>query len=92
MSLCCPNCFHNKTAKAFILENGKEGDCYYCRAEETTVIEAYELKNLFREIVSLYEPMEHGDNFRHDSYIDDIGETLAQLLIENWGIFREIVL
>lgn len=90
MSLCCPNCFRNETAKAFILENGEEGNCGYCQAEETTVIEASELKNLFLGVVNLYQPLEHGENFRYDSPTFDFGEeSLAQLLNGDWQIFND---
>lgn len=90
MSDCCTNCFLNETARAFIRESGEFGDCDYCGSVDVEVIAAWRLKNLFRGVVSLYQPLEHGENFRNDADLQYWpGASLWTLINDDWKIFND---
>src|SRR6266496_1198126 len=83
MSQVCANCFEDKIAQRFIRKNGAIGKCDFCDSKKRKVVDAHELRDLFDEVLGLYEPYEPAPG--SDSWS---GETLAGCLQE-WEIFSE---
>jgi hypothetical protein len=83
MSHVCTKCFRDRIARNFIKAHGILGDCEFCGSQNRKVIHAYKLRELFREVIGLYQPYEAppGSEFWG-------GETLAECLAE-WEIFPE---
>lgn len=83
MSFVCAKCFQDKIAKRFIRENGTLGNCDFCSSKHRKVLEAYKLRSLFEQLLSLYQPYE----LPPGSQIPG-GESLAECL-RDWEIFNE---
>lgn len=83
MSNVCRGCFEDKIARNYIRDNGTIGDCDFCGSKRRKVIEARKLRNLFEEVVGLYDRYEPAPGADWGG-----GDTLAQCLQE-WEIFNE---
>lgn len=75
---CCRQCFEDPLLKEYIKEHGNPGDCESCGAEAEYVIEAADLEVLFHRFTGLYYPSD-----------SDRGDSLANLLAWEWGIFND---
>jgi len=84
MSYVCANCFQDKIARRFIRNKGISGDCDFCGSKNRKVIQAYQLRDLFEEVVGLFEQYELPPG--SESWMG--GETLAKCL-QDWEIFPE---
>jgi len=90
--LCCVNCFNDKHTNLieFIKQNGKAGRlCDYCGKKRTTVIDPGRLRPLFEPILTLYKPLETGENVLPDENWMDVGEPLATLLDQDFFVFSD---
>lgn len=83
MSSVCANCFQDKIAQRFIRKNGSLGQCDFCEAKGRKVLETYKLRDLFEEVLSLYEPYEPPPGSQSWG-----GQSLAECL-QGWEIFNE---
>jgi RES domain-containing protein len=86
---CCEACFEDDSLKGHIRRRGKRGSCQYCRARGKYVIDAAELEPFFTRFTDLYSPVDLGGNVPPDVDPLEVGEQLATLIYEQWGIFSE---
>ena len=86
---CCEACFDDEFLKDYIRQNGKRGTCQYCRARGKHVIEAGELESLFARFTDVYSPLQPGINAPPDVDVLRVGDRLARLIQDQWGIFSE---
>ena len=86
---CCEGCFKDDFLKDYIRRHGRRGSCQYCRARGRYVIDAAELEALFARFTELYSPVEPGVNVPPDVDVLEVGEQLATLIQDQWGIFSE---
>lgn len=75
-------CFSNRRA-------GQCGTCQCCLARGKYVIEARELEPLFDRFTDRYSPLEVGANVPPDVDVLRVGDQLATLIQDQWGIFSE---
>lgn len=73
----CIQCFKDKVVREEISERNELGDCDWCGAKKVCIIPIFELGELFRGVVSIYEPA--GFN----------GDSLGYLLQDEWEIFSD---
>jgi hypothetical protein len=80
---CCTNCFNDKEIIGFIyLYSTEKGDCDFCDAVNTEIIDPRELEEQFQPIISLFKP------------ITDLGiavpeeRLLHQKVQDIWKIFK----
>lgn len=72
----CPNCFNDLELKSHIESNKtKTGDCDFCNAKSTTLIEIGELLDFFEEFFNVFEPDIHGEN-------------MVNLIQRDWRLFK----
>jgi RES domain-containing protein len=86
---CCEACFDDEYLKDQIRRNGKRGTCQYCRARGKCVIEAGELEPLFSRFTEAYSPLQPGINAPPDVDVLRVGDPLATLIQDQWGIFSD---
>jgi hypothetical protein len=79
----CSKCFQDKIARRFIRQHGSVGDCDYCDSTQLKVLPAYRLRDLFEEVLGLYERYEPAPGFESWG-----SQSLAECLQE-WEIFNE---
>ena len=89
----CTRCLINPTVRRFIFKNGEPGSCDVCDSENTTVLDASTLAEIFEPLLQLYHPAESGQDYAWDPeeqkpMFGDYGEPL-QDLIQEWGIFGD---
>ena len=58
MKLCCTECFSDSYLKEYINNNGKIGNCTYCKTKKIKCIQPDKLQHLFDEVVPLYTVVE----------------------------------
>jgi RES domain-containing protein len=86
---CCEACFEDDSLKDYIRRHGRRGSCQYCRARGKYAIDAAELEPFFSRFTDLYSPVDLGGNVPPDADVLEVGEQLATLIYEQWGIFSE---
>ncbi len=86
---CCEACFDDEFLKDYIRRNGKRGACQYCRARGKYVLEAGQLEPLFARFTDLYSPLQVGVNVPPDVDVLRVGDHLATLIQDQWGIFSD---
>lgn len=86
---CCEACFDDPILKDDIRRRGKRGRCAFCRRRGLFTIEAGELEELFTRFTDIYSSVRPGENVPPDVDAIDVGEFLATLIQEQWGIFSE---
>lgn len=86
---CCEACFEDAFLKDYIRRNGRRGSCQYCGAKGKYVIDAAELESLCTRFTELYSPLDVGGNVPPDVDVLRVGEQLATLIYEQWGVFSE---
>jgi RES domain len=86
---CCEACFDDEFLKDYIRRHGERGSCQYCRTRGKSVIDAAELEPFFTRFTDLYSPVDVGGNVPPDTDVLAVGEQLATLIYEQWGIFSE---
>lgn len=86
---CCEACFDDNFLKDYIRRHGRRGSCQYCLAHRKYAIEAGELELLFARFTTVYSPLNPGVNAPPDVDVLRVGDRLATLIQEQWGIFSE---
>ncbi len=76
-SLVCHRCFKDKIIIDLIRREGRKGLCDWCEARSLYVIPLHELGDMFRDVVSIYQPG------------DINGDHISYLLQEDWNIFSD---
>lgn len=89
MLLCCENCFDDGYLKEYIREVGSTGVCQYCGSTGAYCINVAQLSGLFEPVIDLYEPLERGVHYTDGDDPHRIGDSLTQLLNEDWEIFSD---
>lgn len=89
---CCEACFDDAFLKEHIRQHSRLGTCQHCHSRRKFVIEASELQPLFTRFIRLYQPAEPGINIPVDADVLRMGEPLATLIQDQWGIFSEKLL
>lgn len=74
-SLACHRCFKDKSLIDFIRKQGKRGWCDWCGGRNVYIVPLYELGEIFREAVTIYQPGAWDD------------ESISFLLQEDWQVF-----
>jgi hypothetical protein len=77
-NVACIKCFKDKRLQKFIRETGTKSHCPWCGARNTYVVPLEELGPLFRDVAIIYNPVAW-----------DMGDTISDLLQEDWEIFSE---
>lgn len=86
MPLCCQNCFDDPILHKEIRDNGENGNCHYCGANDTLCIEASELETHFLNLAELYNEVENfmpGEELKEHE-----GVFLGEAIQDDWGIFN----
>ena len=89
---CCTECFDDDYLREYIQQEGEVGECAYCGAAEVPSIDPGKLADLFQPLLELYEPAQYGVNVMPGQEMFRVGETLAQLMYEDWQLFSDGVL
>jgi RES domain-containing protein len=76
-SRACHRCFKDKVLIDFIRKKGQRGWCDWCGARNVYVLPLYELGDVFRDAVSIYEPAD----WTYDS--------ISFLLQGDWEVFSD---
>lgn len=77
----CDRCFADKYLIEMIRSEGKRGRCPWCGSRKARVLHLSELTPLFRQLVGTYV----------QTYDIDRGDTIEQLIQDDWGIFSEAI-
>ena len=78
----CYHCFDHKPLKRWIRERATErGLCPWC-GKKGALFPLSELSATFRDVASLYEPIECPDAYHR-------GELISFLLDDSWGVFSD---
>lgn len=85
---CCEKCFEDKALVKHIQRKGKKSWCDFCKARNVRVVPAASLSEMFKQVVSLFEPVEKGKHFLDDPTA--VGETLPECLElkKGWRVFK----
>lgn len=86
---CCEACFDDQYLKDHIRQHGRLGTCQYCRSRRKFVIKAGDLQPLFTRFTEIYAPVNAGINVPNDVDVLDYGQSLADLIQEQWDLFSE---
>jgi hypothetical protein len=86
---CCEACFDDPILRDHIRRHGRRGLCAFCRRRGLFTIETGELEELFTRFTNIYSPVRPGENVPPDVDAIAVGELLATLIQEQWGIFSE---
>jgi RES domain-containing protein len=82
--VCCQHCFDHKPLKQWIRENATErGECPWC-GKRGYLVSLTDLSATFREVASLYEPVECLDAYKQ-------GDLISTLLDDEWGVFSDLL-
>lgn len=87
--LCCINCFDDKVLKTIISRDGNLGNCSYCETMGIKSIDPSSFGEIFECILEIYQPLEIGENLLPEDNPIDFGESLGDLLDEDWSIFSD---
>jgi RES domain-containing protein len=80
----CDHCFDHKQLKRWIRDRAtKRGLCPWC-GKKGALIDLSELSEMFREVASLFEPIEGPDAYER-------GEFISSLLDDHWGVFSAVL-
>ncbi len=77
----CHRCFQDKALRDWIRDEGTRGKCPWC-GRTGFLIPLEQLSEPFREVASLYVPVEGPDAF-------DEGDPISWLLDDSWDVFDE---
>lgn len=77
----CHRCFQDKVLRHWIRDEGKRGRCPWC-GRAGFLIRLEQLSEPFREVASLYVPVEGPNAYREGAFI-------SFLLDDSWGVFDE---
>ena len=87
---CCRKCFEDPFLQRYVREQGERGGrCDFCGTMNSNVIAPAELESFFERFLDLYGVVEIGVNRFPDEDPLDVGEFLADLIQETWGVFSE---
>lgn len=89
MASCCENCFNDKFLKDYIKVHGSIEDCDYCGSSGVLCIAVSSLTDLFDPVIDLYEPLEKGIHHFDDDNPSDFGDSLVQLINDDWQTFSD---
>src|SRR5262249_52673413 len=80
----CHHCFDHKPLKRWIREHAtKRGLCPWC-GKKGALVRLADLSEMFRDVSSLYEPIEGPNAFER-------GEFISSLLDDSWGVFSDLL-
>jgi hypothetical protein len=65
------------------------GTCQYCRSRHRFVTDAGDLQHLFTRFTDIYAPVNAGVNVPNDADVFDYGQSLAELIQEQWDVFSD---
>ncbi|WP_203228869.1 RES family NAD+ phosphorylase [Lautropia dentalis] len=76
---CCPECFGDKGLRdqIFPFLSEEKGDCDFCGARKTIIVEPRKLANYFELVIGIYAP-------------SNDGKLLVEHIKEDWSIFKTI--
>jgi RES domain len=86
---CCEACFDDPVLTDYIQRHGRRGSCRFCRRRGLFTVEVGELEELFTRFTDIHSPVRAGENVPADVDAIEVGELLATLIQERWGIFSE---
>jgi hypothetical protein len=87
MSQCCADCFSDEYLRKVIQTDGMPGDCDFCDAKNTQVIDVEKLATYFDPVISLYTAQV--EFMWLDQLKECEGRFIWEVLAEDWDIFDD---